>query len=161
MEIVTVSEDNLQLFSNVLIEAAEWLSSIGKPMWKASDLSTQKLLEKYSIEEMKLCYENKSLLGVYIIQWLDPLFWPELKKDDSGYLHKLAVCREHSGKEYGRKLIQSAEQLCKERNIKWLRLNCGTYRQKLRNFYENAGFKMLDRVFVDNRDQIRYIKEIV
>jgi GNAT superfamily N-acetyltransferase len=161
MNIVTVSADNVEIFSKVLIEVSEWLGSIGQLMWKVSDLSSQKLLERYSMEEMRLCYDDSNLIGVYVIQWYDPLFWSELKKDESGYLHKLAVCREYSGKGYGRKLIHSAEQLCKERGIEWLRLNCGTFRPRLRNFYESTGFKMLDRVFVDNRDQIRYVKKLV
>lgn len=130
-------------------------------MWKVSDLSVQKLLEKYRLEEMKLCYDNSKLIGVYIIQLHDPLFWLELKENQSGFLHKLAVCREYREKGYGRKLIRSAELLCKEQNIEWLRLNCGTFRPRLRNFYESAGFKMLDRVFIDNRDQIRYFKKLV
>ncbi|NRY14304.1 hypothetical protein DE162_003063 [Clostridium beijerinckii] len=48
--------------------------------------------------------------------------------------------------------------MCKEHSVKWLRLNCGTFRDRLRNFYESNGFKMVDRVFIDNRDQIRYEK---
>jgi GNAT superfamily N-acetyltransferase len=161
MNVVTVNRDNVEIFSKVLMEASEWLNSIGQSMWKVCDLSVQKLLEKYCLEEMKLCYDNSNLIGVYVIQWNDPLFWSELKENESGFLHKLAVCKEYSGKGYGRKLIQSAEQLCKEHNIKWLRLNCGTFRPRLRNFYESEGFKVLDRVFIDNRDQIRYLKELL
>lgn len=131
MNVMTVNEDNVEIFSKVLIEASEWLNSTG------------------------------NLIGVYVIQWYDPLFWSELKENESGFLHKLAVSRKYSGKGYGTKLIQAAELLCKEQNIEWLRLNCGTFRPRLRNFYEGTGFKMLDRVFVDNRDQIRYIKKVV
>lgn len=161
MNVVTVNEDTVEIFSKVLVEASEWLNSIGQLMWKADDLSVEKLLEKYSLDEMRLCYDNSDIIGVYVIQWYDPLFWSELKANESGFLHKLAVSRKYSEKGYGRKLIQSAEELCKERDIEWLRLNCGTFRPRLRNFYESAGFKMLDRVFVDNRDQIRYLKKLV
>ncbi|MFD1177820.1 GNAT family N-acetyltransferase [Paenibacillus puldeungensis] len=161
MNIVKVNRGNVGIFSRVLIEASEWLNSKGLSMWKANDVSVQALLEKYSMEEMRLCYDDSNLIGVYVIQCYDPLFWSELRKNESGYLHKLAVCREYCGKGFGRKLIYSAEQLCRERGIESLRLNCGTFRPRLRNFYEGAGFKMLDRVFIDNRDQIRYIKKLV
>jgi GNAT superfamily N-acetyltransferase len=127
-------------------------------MWKYEDIISEKLLKNYRIEDMKLCYEAGKLIGVYILQWYDILFWPRLQENESGIVHKLAVCREFANKGYGSKLIQSAELLCKERNINWLRLNCGTYRSRLRNFYESNGFKMVDRVFIDNRDQIRYEK---
>lgn len=161
MNIVKVNRDNVGIFSRVLIEASEWLNSKGLSMWKVKDLSVQILLEKYSMEEMRLCYDDSNLIGVYVIQWYDALFWSELSKYESGYLHKLAVCREYCGKGYGRRLIHSAEQLCKKQGVEWLRLNCGTFRPRLRKFYEDTGFKMLDRVFIDNREQIRYVKKLV
>lgn len=160
MEIITANERSVDTFAGVLIKAAEWLNSIGKPMWRTDDITAEELLKKYRLEEMKLCYDNENLVGVYVLQWKDPLFWSELSECKSGYLHKLAICSEYKGKNYGDKLIQSAEILCKKNGINWLRLNCGTERPRLRNFYENAGFVMLDRVFIDNRDQVRYEKNL-
>ncbi|WP_238882873.1 GNAT family N-acetyltransferase [Clostridium sp. YIM B02551] len=160
MEVVNVNKNNIDTFSKVLIEAAKWLNSINEPMWKIEDLTTEKLLEQYDISEMKLCYENGDLIGVYILQWYDSLFWSELKKMESGVLHKISVCRDYSKKGYGKKIVESAELLCKEYGVTSLRLNCGTSRPKLRKFYEDIGFKMVDRVFIDNRDQIRYLKSI-
>ncbi len=158
MKVINATNESLEIFSKVLMDAAVWLNSLNEPMWKVHDLTVQELLKKYAMDEMKLCYENGELLGVYVLQWYDPLFWGNLKENESGILHKLAVCREHVKKGYGSKLIESAELNCKDRGIKCLRLNCGTFRPKLRNFYESNGFKMVDRVFIDNRDQIRYEK---
>lgn len=158
MDVVNVTNESLEIFSKVLNDSAKWLNSIQQPMWKCEDITSEQLLNKYSIEDMKLCYDNGKLIGVYVLQWYDPLFWENLQKNESGIIHKLAVCREYGNKGYGSKLIQSAESMCKERNIKWLRLNCGTFRDRLRKFYESNGFKMVDRVFIDNRDQIRYEK---
>ncbi len=56
MDIVNVTEDNIELFSKVLIESARWLESIGESMWKVQDLTVEELLKKYKISEMKLCY---------------------------------------------------------------------------------------------------------
>lgn len=158
VDIVNVTEDNIELFSKVLIESARWLESIGESMWKVQDLTVEELLKKYKISEMKLCYEDGKLVGVYILQWYDPIFWSKLKKNDSGILHKLALCRENNKMGYGKKLIESAELLCKKNGVNTLRLNCATLRTKLRNFYESVGFEMVDRVFIENVDQIRYKK---
>ena len=160
MKVVSVTRENIETFSHVLIEASQWLNFINEPMWKAKDLTSHELLKKYNIEDMKLCYEDETLIGVYILQWYDPLFWGNLNENEAGIIHKLAICRMHMKKGYGRILIESAEAICKERGVKWLRLNCGTHRLKLRNFYESNGFKMVDRVFIDNRDQIRYQKSL-
>ncbi|SMC19788.1 Acetyltransferase (GNAT) family protein [Clostridium acidisoli DSM 12555] len=158
LEVVNATHESIEIFSKVLNDSATWLNSINQPMWKHEDITSEELLKKYRVEDMKLCYEKGELIGVYILQWYDPLFWENLMENESGILHKLAVCRENAKKGYGSKLIQSAELMCKEHNIKWLRLNCGTFRDRLRNFYESNGFKMVDRVFIDNRDQIRYEK---
>ncbi|MBC2456909.1 GNAT family N-acetyltransferase [Clostridium beijerinckii] len=158
MEVVNATHKSIDIFSKVLNDSATWLNSINQPMWKYEDITSEELLKKYSIEDMKLCYEKGNLIRVYILQWYDPLFWANLQKNESGIMHKLAVCRESVKKGYGHKLIQSVELICKEHNVKWLRLNCGTFRDRLRNFYESNGFKMVDRVFIDNRDRIRYEK---
>ncbi|MDD7795513.1 GNAT family N-acetyltransferase [Clostridium sp. 'White wine YQ'] len=160
MEIVKVTQNNIDIFSKVLSESARWLDLTNKSMWKLDDLTPNALLKKYDIDEMKLCYDNEILIGVYILQWYDPLFWSELNKMESGILHKLSVCREYSKMGYGKKIIESAELLCKKQGVSSLRLNCGTSRPKLRKFYESVGFEMVDRVFIDNRDQIRYLKLI-
>lgn len=158
MDVINVTSESIDTFSKTLYESATWLNSINQSMWKYEDITCEELLKKYRMEDMKLCYEKGILIGVYILQWYDSLFWASLQENESGVLHKLAVCRKNAKKGYGSKLIQSAELICKERNIKWLRLNYGTFRDGLRNFYESNGFKMVDRVFIDNRDQIRYEK---
>ncbi|WP_246240456.1 hypothetical protein [Anaerocolumna sedimenticola] len=84
MEIIDVNDSNLKLFTTVLIESAEWLNSIKQSMWKVEDLTPEILLKSYDMEDMKLCYANGNLIGVYILQWYDALFWPELRKEDTG-----------------------------------------------------------------------------
>lgn len=158
MKIITADMMGVKMVSEVLTEAAKWLDSIGQSMWKAEKLTVEELLKNYRPGEMKLCYEQDQLIGVYILQWYDPLFWAELKPKQAGILHKLAVCREYAGRGYGKLMIESAVELCREQEADTLRLNCGTFRSRLRNFYESCGFEFVDRVFIDNRDQCRYIK---
>lgn len=158
MKIIDVNLENIKLFSMVLNDAAECLIKSGQSMWKLEKLTIEELLKEYDINDMKMCYENNNLIGVFILQWYDQLFWPEIEAYTSGFIHKLAIKVEFRGKGYGNKIIEEAKQICINQNVKFLRLNCGTFRTRLRNFYENAGFIMIDRVFVDNRDQIRYEK---
>ncbi len=158
MRVVTADRSDVKIVSEVLTEAAKWLDSVGQSMWKAEKLTVEELMKNYRPEEMKLCYDQDRLIGVYILQWYDPLFWAELEPKEAGILHKLAVCREYAGKGWGMQLVESAVELCKEQKAVTLRLNCGTFRNRLRNFYESCGFEFFDRVFLDHRDQCRYIK---
>ena len=156
MEVIDVNLQSIKLFSKVLIDVAEGLIISGQPMWEPVNLTVEALLKQYDIHNMKMCYENNELIGVFILQWYDSLFWPEIKADTAGFIHKLAVRREFNDKGYGNKIIEEVKLICISINVNYLKLNCGTFRTRLRNFYENAGFIMLDRVFIDNRDQIRY-----
>ncbi len=87
---MNVTNESLEIFSKVLNDSAKWLNSIQQPMWKCEDITSEQLLNKYSIEDMKLCYDNGKLIGVYVLQWYDPLFWENLQKNESGIIHKLA-----------------------------------------------------------------------
>ena len=156
-----MNANNIEEFSNVLLEAAEWLESKGLVMWNPKKMISKELLKQYSINEMKLCYDNNELIGVYVLQWNDSLFWPEVKENTSGFLHKLAIRRKYSSMGYGKKIVESAETICRNKKIESLKLNCGTKRPQLRSFYESLGFQMSDRVFIDNRDQIRYEKKLI
>ena len=151
---------NIGIFSNVLVEAARNLDKLGMHMWDIKKLKPDVLLKEYKIEDMKLCYENNELIGVYILQYGDKLFWSD-DNSDFAVIHKLALLPEHKGKGYGRKLMATVDDICKSNNINSIRLNCGTFRTNLRKFYESCGFKAVDRVFIDNRDQMRYRKELL
>ena len=159
IEVIDVNESNIDVFSEVLIKAAKNLDELGMHMWDTKKLKPDVLLKEYKIEDMKLCYENNQLIGVYILQNGDKLFWCE-DTSDFAVIHKLALLPEHKGKGYGRKLMATADDICKANNIHSIRLNCGTFRSNLRKFYESCGFKAVDRVFIDNRDQMRYRKEL-
>lgn len=160
MKLIEVNANNIEEFANVLLEAAEWLQSKGELMWKPEKINAEELLKQYSLNEMNLCYDNDELIGVFILQWKDSLFWPEIEGATSGFLHKLAIKRKYTSMGYGKKLVLLAEELCKDNGIETLKLNCGAKRPKLRNFYESLGFQMVDRVFIDNRDQVRYEKKL-
>jgi len=161
LHIVEVNSNNIEEFSNVLLEAAEWLEAKGQGMWKPEKIEPKELLKQYSMNEMKLCYHKGELIGVFVLQWQDLLFWPEVKDNSSGFFHKLAIKRKYNSMGYGKRLVELAENTCRDKGAKSLKLNCGTMRPKLRGFYESLGFEMVDRVFIDNRDQIRYEKKLI
>lgn len=74
MEVVNATHESIEIFSKVLNDSVTWLNSINQPMWNYEDITSEELLKKYRIEDMKLCYEKGNLIRVYILQWHDPLF---------------------------------------------------------------------------------------
>jgi len=71
-----------------------------------------------------------------ILKWEDKLFWPDVKQDKSGFIHKLSIRRKYSGIGISRNMIDHAIEEFKKRNIALLRLDCATDIEKLCSFYE-------------------------
>ena len=74
----------------------------------------------------------------------DPVFWPDVQKGESLFLHKLAVKRPAGGKGVSNALIHYAKNECRKRNIKYIRLDCHQFRDKVRKLYESEGFICVD-----------------
>jgi hypothetical protein len=74
----------------------------------------------------------------------DPVFWPDIPKGESLFIHKLAVKRLAAGKGLSDALITYAKSMCMDRGILELRLDCHSLIPKLRAVYERHGFDCVD-----------------
>jgi ribosomal protein L19 len=62
---------------------------------------------------------------------LDTKYWLEIPKENSLYIHKLAVKRVIAGKGVSKELINFAQNLSLKNGINLLRLDCNLQRNKL------------------------------
>jgi ribosomal protein S18 acetylase RimI-like enzyme len=145
----------------IMREAASWLIKKGEPMWELKDLTAEKILDGITANEVYVGYiENKPVTAM-ILQWHDKIFWPDIPKNKSGFIHKLCVSREFAGKGYAKAMLQFAENECKKREIHFLRLDCAGNREKLCKIYEDNSFKQIGRKMVGSYDTAFYVKEII
>lgn len=70
----------------------------------------------------------------------DPTFWPDLRKGESLFIHKLAVKRCAAKKGVSKALIDYAKETAVKKGINTVRLDSHIYRLKVRAMYENEGF---------------------
>jgi GNAT superfamily N-acetyltransferase len=89
--------------------------------------------------EVYLAKDLDGIVGTITLQWTDLKYWGDLPPD-SGYVHKFAVKRSHSGKGLGVRMLQWAEQKTKREGKKYLRLDCLATNKIIRAYYEKAGF---------------------
>ena len=91
----------------------------------------------------------------------DPVYWPNLPKGESLFLHKVAVKRAFAGKGISKKLIDYAKALALSYSINAIRLNCNQHRHKLRAVYENQGFVCMgEKTFFEKYDTALYVYNI-
>ncbi|MGM7721619.1 GNAT family N-acetyltransferase [Metabacillus sp. Hm71] len=140
-----ISMSELEEFSSILIEAAEWLINNHKEMWTPNQLTIENLLKNNVIEEMFMGFINNQSATAMILQEKDPIFWTD--STPSLYLHKFAIRRKYAQKGLSEQMINWAKLRAKQHNKKYLRLDCDADRPKLCNFYEKQGFiKVRDEV---------------
>jgi len=144
----------------VIREAAKWMIEIGKSLWEMEDLTKEKLLKGLTKDNFYTGYVNNKPAAAMLLIWHDPFFWPDIKLNESGFIHKLSVSREFAGKGYAEEMIKFAEAECKYKNINFLRLDCAGDRAKLRKFYESLGFVQVNRKMMGNFDVAFYQKEL-
>ena len=130
---------DLDAVGDLLSEAAAWTASIGFPNWPA----------RFSRELLALGIADRTLYVVEIegavvatltLQWRDELFWGDCA-DDAGYVHRLAVRRDHAGARLGGALLDWAARQVGATNRTWLRLDASADNLRLCAFYERLGFE--------------------
>ena len=130
-------------------EAANWLIDINYPIWDINKL-TQTEFENSPLDFVVM-WKNKQSIATLLLTYEDTIFWPELSKNSSGFIHKLSIRREFAGQNLAKKIIEFAIDECIAKNIYRLRLECDSKRKKLCNFYESLGFKLIKIKLYDNK----------
>lgn len=141
---------------DIMREAANWLIDTGQPLWELEDLTKEKLLKDNKNNDFHVLKIDDVGAAAMILKWEDKLFWPNVKQGESGFIHKLSIRRKYSGIGISKNMIEHAIEECKRRNIALLKLDCAADREKLCNFYENFGFKQINRGMIGTFDVAFY-----
>lgn len=122
----------------ILEEVTHWLALQDLAVWKIGQLDGVLNLAAER-DELYLVKIAGSIAGTFILQWEDRYFWGETP-DDAGYIHKLAVRREYSGKKVGRYILNWAENRIVAEGRTFLRLDCQAKNLEINRYYVEAGF---------------------
>ncbi len=152
---MNITQGDLPLALDIMQEAAAWLIETGKPLWRLEDITQQKILAGITKDDIYVGWVAGESVVTLILQWSDPFLWPQTK-NDSGYIHKLAVRRHFAGTNIARQMVEWAKGKAKLQGKDFLRLDCAADRPKLCTFYENLGFRRVDRRMVGPFDMAFY-----
>ena len=142
--------------SAIAEEAARWLAATGREMWGPEDYSPEALRPSIEAGELYLAKINGEPVGMMVLQWEDPLYWPDVPAGESAFVHRLAVKRSVAGKGVSYALLDWAKRAARQAGRKYLRLDCDPERPRLCAFYESAGFARHSVRAVEGYPVVRY-----
>jgi GNAT superfamily N-acetyltransferase len=131
---------DLETVVEILTEASEWQRARG--LVNPWPLPIPEAPYRNSLERGELFVAEDlagRVIATMILQWDDRPIWGE-RPPDAGYVHKLAVRRDHAGRDLGGALLEWAAARTRERARRWLRLDTLANRPRLHRYYEEHGF---------------------
>ena len=142
-----ITHGNVAIAVDIMKEAATWLMETGRPMWRLEDLTEDEILTGITADDIYIGWINEESVATMILQWSDPLFWPQAN-DDSGFIHKLSVRRKFAGGGVARQMVEWGKHEAHRRGKGYLRLDSAADRSTLCALYEEMGFRRIDRRMV-------------
>jgi GNAT superfamily N-acetyltransferase len=141
LDIRQTIQDDVDVVIDILAEVSAWLRTKGITQWPArfpSDFITQRV----DSGELYVARLGTDVVATITLQWSDSPFWG--RRDDAGFIHRLAVRRSHAG--IGRMMIEWAEGEVASKGRCYLCLDCLTSNMQLRQYYQDLGFQTVGEI---------------
>ncbi|KYC36768.1 GNAT family acetyltransferase [Scytonema hofmannii PCC 7110] len=129
------------LVSEILLEAISWLDAQGMSLWRHDEVMPDTIQSDVDAGLFYLAWDASQAVGTLKYQLEDELFWSDVPRGESAFIHKLAVRRGYSGGVVSYRLLEWAVEKSKSQGLKYLRLDCDASRPQLCTIYENFGFQ--------------------
>lgn len=133
--------DDAETVSSILAEAAKWLEVSGMVMWRDGELTAASVAADVGAGLFHLAEADLEAAGTIKFQLEDKLFWPNVRQEESAFIHRLAVRRKFAGGAVSTAMLRWAVALARFLERRYLRLDCEASRPRLRAFYEGFGFR--------------------
>jgi hypothetical protein len=126
---------------DILREAAAWLEERRIPLWRQDELRPDDISTEVRSGLFFLAECDGEPAGTIKYQLEDKLFWPDIRQDESAFVHRLAIKRRFAGGEVSSALLLWAIARTHTLGRRYLRLDCEASRTRLRAVYERIGFR--------------------
>lgn len=152
-----IKAGDAELAIEIMREVAQWCIDVGNPMWSLEELTTEKLLsDARGPANFLVAWSDGKPAASMILQWRDPEFWPEVKENESGFIHKLCVRRDFAGRNLSTRMVGYAVSESKKKLIEYVRLDTDFANPRLCSLYEGMGFVKAGRKHGNGRDYALY-----
>jgi GNAT superfamily N-acetyltransferase len=129
------------VIEDMLLEAARWVDALGVVMWEEGELDSARIAGEVAGGQFFVAEAAGVPAGVIRFQLVDLLFWPDLAQEESAFVHRLVVRRSFKGKGISTALLAWSATRARSIGKRFLRLDCDAQRTRLRELYEQFGFR--------------------
>jgi len=139
--------DQPDLAIEILREVGQWLVDTDRELWVIEGLTLENLIDDFTRKGLYVMYADRNdgtapePAAVFILQWEDPLYWPGVPANTSGFIHKLAIRRAFGGQNLFAAIIDFCQKQCQAKGVHSIQLETDAERPKLMQFYERHGFR--------------------
>jgi GNAT superfamily N-acetyltransferase len=151
-------ESDILVVESILLDTINWLKEIEQSLWSAETVTWQALSKKHNIGDFYIAYLDGNPSGCMAIIDYDPFFWPDVKKGESLFVHKVAVTKAARKSGVSDALINYFKEQGIIRGVPTVRLDVHAKRSRVRAFYERHGFTLVGiKEFGGDRDTAFYV----
>ncbi|MFC5410305.1 GNAT family N-acetyltransferase [Larkinella bovis] len=141
----TIRNDRPDDFLVLVREVGQWLADSGRELWELDTLTPENLFDPYTRDNAYVLYahpdEGPVPAAAFILQWKDPLYYPDVPDNTAGFIHKLAIRRPFAGQNLFATILEFCRETCLKRGIHEIQLETDSTRPALLRFYERYGFE--------------------
>ncbi|MCH4887109.1 GNAT family N-acetyltransferase [Acidaminobacter sp. JC074] len=146
-----MKNNEVDLAIEIMKEVAEWGRNQGYRVWLDEWLVREELItHEASADTFCVGYLDGLPACCMILQWRDETWWPNAIENEAAYIHKLCLKRVFAGKGLSMACLKYAEDECKKRGAKYIRLDTGWDEHKMKELYISMGFEIVEKVFLEN-----------
>jgi len=153
-------ESDITILEDILLDNVRWVSEISEPLWNEDDVKWDKLSKTFRISDFFIAYVDDVPSGCMALVDHDPFFWPDVKKGESLFIHKLAVIKRARKSGVSDAMIAFFKRQGMERGVKIIRLDTDASRPKTMAFYDRHGFTLSDTKVMGKYRVAFYIRAI-
>jgi ribosomal protein S18 acetylase RimI-like enzyme len=136
---------------SVMKEVAEWGRNKGFRVWLDEWLTKEELItDEVQPENFYIGKADGIIACAFILQWHDSEYWDDADRNEAVYLHKLCVKRDFAHRNMASIVVETVKRLCREKQIKYIRLDTGLDEKVVRKIYLRCGFKIVDIIDYPN-----------
>ncbi len=109
--------DQPDTFLAILREVGQWLVDTNQTLWTVDTLTADNLIDTYTEGNCYVLSVDDVPAATFILQWKDPLFWPDVPDNTSGFIHKLAIRRSFAKQNLFSIIMDFCRDECQQRGI--------------------------------------------